>query len=106
MPRVVGGCPAADFSVPGRRPGRRAVLLCAWSHPGRIHCEVAFAILAGAAPIPANSGETYDRYRLHRYGGSEIRRCLGRSIAHDRSLPTPRQPPPLTPPPNTGASAG
>ena len=28
----------------------------AWSHPGRIRNEAAFAMLAGVAPIPASSG--------------------------------------------------
>ncbi len=27
-----------------------ATVLCAWSHPGRIHSEAAFAMLAGVAP--------------------------------------------------------
>ena len=38
--------------------------LCAWSHPGRVHSEAAFAMLAGVAPIPANSGQVTTRYRL------------------------------------------
>ena len=41
-----------------------ATVLCAWSHLGRIHSETAFAILAGVAPIPANSGQVTNRYRL------------------------------------------
>ena len=45
-----------------------ATVLCAWSHPGRIHSEAAFAMLAGVAPIPANSGQVTTRYRLNRYG--------------------------------------
>ena len=36
---------------------RAATVLCAWSHPGRIHSEAAFAMLAGVASIPANSGQ-------------------------------------------------
>lgn len=36
--------------------------LCAWSHPGRIHPEATFALLAGVAPIPANSGRVTSRY--------------------------------------------
>jgi hypothetical protein len=31
--------------------------LCAWSHPGRIRSEAAFAMLADVAPVPANSGQ-------------------------------------------------
>ena len=35
-----------------------ATVLCAWSHPGRVHCEATFAMLAGVArspPIAARS---------------------------------------------------
>jgi hypothetical protein len=42
-----------------------ATVLCAWSHPGRIHSEAAFAMLAGVAPIAANSGQVTNRYRLN-----------------------------------------
>jgi transposase len=53
-----------------------ATLLCAWSHPGRIHSEAAFAMLAGVAPIPANSGQVTKRYRLNRYGDRQLNRAL------------------------------
>jgi transposase len=53
-----------------------AVVLCAWSHPGRIHSEAAFAMLAGAAPIPANSGQVTSRYRLNRHGDRQLNRAL------------------------------
>lgn len=53
-----------------------ATVLCAWSHPGRIRSEAAFAMLAGAAPIPANSGQTTTRYRLNRYGDRQLNRAL------------------------------
>ncbi len=53
-----------------------AVVLCAWSHPGRVRSEAAFAMLAGAAPIPANSGQTTTRYRLNRYGDRQLNRAL------------------------------
>ncbi|WP_426241381.1 transposase [Nocardioides sp. LHG3406-4] len=42
-----------------------ATVLCAWPHPGRIHSEAACAMLAGVAPIPANSGQVTTRYRLN-----------------------------------------
>ena len=35
-----------------------AVVITAWSHPGRIRDEAAFASLAGVNPIPASSGNT------------------------------------------------
>lgn len=53
-----------------------ATVLCAWSHPGRIHSEAAFAMLAGVAPIPANSGQTTTRYRLNRYGDRQLNKAL------------------------------
>jgi transposase len=52
-----------------------AVVLCAWSHPSRVRSEAAFAMLAGAAPIPASSGQTV-RYRLNRCGDRQLNRAL------------------------------
>jgi transposase len=43
---------------PGVGPHAAAQLVLSWSHPGRITSEAAFARLAGAAPIPASSGQT------------------------------------------------
>ena len=57
-----------------------ATVLCAWSHPGRIRSEAAFAMLAGAAPIPANSGQTTTRYRLNRYGDRQLNRALHTAV--------------------------
>ena len=51
-------------------------MLCAWSHPGRIHPEAAFAMLAGVAPIPANSGQVTTRYRLNRHGDRNLNTAL------------------------------
>jgi transposase len=53
-----------------------ATVLCAWSHRGRIHSESAFAMLAGVAPIPANSGQVSSRHRLNRYGDRQLNRAL------------------------------
>jgi len=53
-----------------------ATVLCAWSHPGRIHSEAAFAMLAGVAPIPANSGQVTTRYRLNHYGDRQLNNAL------------------------------
>ena len=60
----------------GIGPVVAATVLCAWSHPGRIHSEAAFAMLAGVAPIPANSGQVTTRYRLNRYGDRQLNRAL------------------------------
>ena len=50
-------------------------LLVAWSHPGRLRSEAAFASLAGASPIPASSGEV-TRHRLNRGGDRHLNRAL------------------------------
>ena len=52
-----------------------AVVLCAWSHPGRCRNEAAFANLAGVAPLPASSGLT-TRHRLNRRGDRQLNRAL------------------------------
>lgn len=64
------------LAQPGVGPIVAATVLCAWSHAGRIHSEAAFAMLAGVAPIPANSGQVTNRYRLNRYGDRQLNRAL------------------------------
>ena len=59
----------------GVGPINAAVVLTAWSHPGRVRSDAAFAMLAGAAPIPASSGKTV-RYRLNRSGDRQLNRAL------------------------------
>lgn len=61
---------------PGVGPITAAVILCAWSHPGRLHSEAAFAKLAGVSPIEANSGQTQTRHRLNRYGDRRLNCAL------------------------------
>ena len=53
-----------------------AMLYIAWSHPGRCRNEAAYARLGGAAPVPANSGQTQHRYRLNRRGDRQLNRAL------------------------------
>jgi transposase len=60
---------------PGVGPINAATVLTAWSHPGRCRNDAAFAMLAGAAPIPASSGKTV-RYRLNRAGNRQLNRTL------------------------------
>ncbi|OUZ12908.1 IS110 family transposase, partial [Aeromicrobium sp. PE09-221] len=64
------------LAQPGVGPIVAATVLCAWSHPGRVHSEAAFAMLAGVAPIPANSGQITTRYRLNRHGDRQLNRAL------------------------------
>jgi transposase len=60
---------------PGVGPISAAQVLITWSHPGRIRSEAAFARMAGAAPIPATSGQTV-RHRLDRAGDRQLNRAL------------------------------
>ncbi len=61
--------------LPGVGPHAAAQLVLSWSHRGRIGSEAAFARLAGAAPIPASSGQTV-RNRLDRSGDRKLNRAL------------------------------
>jgi transposase len=63
------------LEVSGVGPIVAAVVLTAWSHPGRCRSDAAFAMLAGTAPIPASSGKTV-RYRLNRCGNRQLNRAL------------------------------
>jgi transposase len=67
-------CPQL-LAEPGVGLHSAAELLNAWSHRGRLHSEAAFAMLAGAAPIPASSGQTI-RHRLNRAGDRQLNRAL------------------------------
>ena len=67
-----------------------ATVLCAWSHPGRIHSEAAFAMLAGVAPIPVNSGQVTTRYRLNRYGDRQLNNTLHTIISRIQYQPATR----------------
>jgi transposase len=60
-----------------RNPGPivAASILCAWPHPGRCPTDAAFAMLAGAAPIPASSGQRV-RVRLNRSGDRHLNQAL------------------------------
>ena len=68
---------------PGIGPITAAQLLISWSHPGRIRNEAAFARLAGAAPIPASSGNTL-RHRLDRGGDRQLNRALHTILLYRR----------------------
>ncbi|QOR70138.1 IS110 family transposase [Ruania alkalisoli] len=73
---IVTSMRADLLDQPGIGPIVAARILCAWSHPGRIHSEAAFAMLAGVAPIPATSGRTTNRHRLNRHGDRQLNRAL------------------------------
>lgn len=60
---------------PGIGAYSAAVLITAWSHPGRVRSEDAFAALAGVNLLPASSGNTV-RHRLNRGGDRRLNRAL------------------------------
>jgi transposase len=69
---MIPGLVAAE---PGMGALSAAQILLSWSHAGRIPTEQAFAMLAGAAPLPASSGAT-TRHRLSRLGDRQLNRAL------------------------------
>lgn len=62
-------------SVAGVGPVTGAIIICAYSHHGRIRSEAAFAALGGVAPRPASSGNT-TRHRLNRSGDRQLNRAF------------------------------
>jgi transposase len=73
---LVEASPAAGLlQKTGIGPVTAARTLVAWSHPGRINSEAAFAAIAGVNPIPASSGNT-TRHRLNRGGDRQLNRAL------------------------------
>jgi transposase len=71
---------------PGIGPIVAAQVIVAWSHPGRVRSEAAFARLAGVAPIPASSGQT-TRHRLSRGGDRQLNRALHTVVLHRQHDP-------------------
>ena len=68
---------------PGLGPIVAADVIVAWSHPGRVRSEAAFARLAGVAPVPASSGQTI-RHRLSRGGDRQLNRAVHTIVLHRR----------------------
>jgi transposase len=60
--------------VPGLGPVTAAIIVCAYSHHGRVRSEAAFAA-RGIAPQPASSGNT-SRHRLSRSGDRQLNRAF------------------------------
>ncbi|HEX4217627.1 MAG TPA: IS110 family transposase [Acidimicrobiales bacterium] len=63
------------LAEPGVGTISAAQVINAWSHPGRIRSEAAFAMLSGSAPVPASSGQVV-RHRLNRSGDRQLNRAL------------------------------
>jgi transposase len=85
LTRRIRALAPALLAQPGVGPISAAAVLIAWSHPGRLRSEAAFARLAGTAPIPASSGKTV-RHRLDRGGDRQLNRALHTIILTRRRL--------------------
>lgn len=59
----------------GVGPVTAATAITAWSHPGRVRNEAAFAALAGTSPIEVSSGR-HDELRLNRGGDRRLNRAI------------------------------
>jgi len=80
MIELIADSPArALLAQPGIGPVTAAVAFAAWSHPGRVRSEAAFASLAGVNPIPASSGNTI-RHRINRGGDRRLNRALHMAV--------------------------
>jgi len=56
------------------------LLVTAGANTNRLHSEGAFAMLCGAAPLPATSGKTTQRHRLNRGGDRQANASLYRVV--------------------------
>lgn len=80
MTALLTTSPAAGLlDQPGIGPVTAAIAFAAWSHPGRVRSEAAFASLAGVNPIPASSGNTV-RHRINRGGDRRLNRALHMAV--------------------------
>jgi transposase len=77
-PLVTATAPALLAHVGVGPDTAAALLVAAGDNPGRLRSEATFARLCGAAPIPATSGKTQNRHRLHRGGDRQANSALWR----------------------------
>jgi transposase len=75
LERLVAAVAPWLLELPGVGPISGAQVLVSWSYAGRLRSEAAFAVLAGANPIPASSGQV-TRHRLNRSGDRQLNRAL------------------------------
>jgi transposase len=70
------GNPVAD--LPGAGPAVAAAVIAHAGDVRRFRSPAAFARFCGAAPIPCGSGQSAERYRLHRGGNRQMNAALHR----------------------------
>jgi transposase len=73
---------AVLLDLPGVGPVNAGIVLAAWSHPGRVRNDAAFAKLGGVCPLEVSSGQ-HEEHRLNRSGDRQLNRAL-HSIAKTR----------------------
>ena len=76
------------LDLTGVGPVNAAIVLTAWSHPGRVRDDAAFAKLGGVCPLEVSSGN-HNEHRLNRSGDRQLNRAL-HSIAKTRMQHDPR----------------
>lgn len=85
---LVADAHASLLDLPGVGPISAAVVLAAWSHPGRVRDEAAFAKLGGVSPLEVASGNRHE-HRLNRTGDRQLNSAL-HTIAKSRMRHDPR----------------
>jgi transposase len=76
---------------PGVGPIVAAQLVVAWSHPGRVRSEAAFARLAGVAPLPASSARRLGTGSAAAATGSSTAPCTRSSFTAASTTRQPRR---------------
>lgn len=79
---VVKAAAPTLLDLVGVGPVNAAIVLTAWSHPGRVRNEAGFAKLGGVCPLEVSSGRRHE-HRLNRSGDRQLNRAL-HSIAKTR----------------------
>jgi transposase len=79
---VISDAAPTLLELPGVGPVNAGIVLAAWSHPGRVRNEAAFAKLGGVCPLEVSSGRHHE-HRLNRAGDRQLNRAL-HSIAKTR----------------------
>jgi transposase len=82
LTRLVEATHPSLLELPGVGPVSGAIVLTAWSHPGRVHDEAAFAKLGGVSPLEVASGNSHE-HRLNRTGDRQLNSAL-HTIANSR----------------------
>ncbi|WP_152364100.1 transposase [Microlunatus speluncae] len=82
LKEVVHAAASTLLDLPGLGPVTAAIVLTAWSHPGRVRDEAGFAKLGGVCPLEVSSGRRQE-HRLNRTGDRQLNRAL-HTIANSR----------------------